>query len=279
MKKLWILFLVLVSYQNSWGWDNEKIHPLITDYAANYFFDPATLTSSVTLPGIFVNTTQTALYWLEQGAIHEDDFTRPVNHFYAPTKSTIESGGLTDFSFFTGFLLNYIVGIVPEAAPLWEQDYSNQQTYITGDWSWNAVRNYEYNYLTARNDTDEGANFANMLQGLGHQLHLIQDMSQPAHVRNNAHLIDGFGLGGIETWAKKYAKVNTNPCNTSINSILANTAPDPPQVTVDLTQQVDQAHPQSYLKYHILINNVFIPQSMLLHFFKLPRLCPNTSTD
>ena len=56
-------------------------------------------------------------------------------------------------------------------------------------------------------------------QGLGYQMHLVQDMAQPDHVRNDAHPIDGTGkFNFFETWAKahypvirRYAATATKP--------------------------------------------------------------------
>jgi len=68
------------------------------------------------------------------------------------------------------------------SAVLWAQDWDYQKTKPQGDWSWQKVRNYQYDYLTALSKEGEDENLANLLKGLGHQMHLIQDMGQPNHV-------------------------------------------------------------------------------------------------
>src|SRR3990172_7950744 len=57
--------------------------------------------------------------------------------------------------------------------------------------------------LTSPTDTERQANFAKTFKGLGHLIHLIQDVAQPAHVRNDAHPLDGLGvIEGLESWAE-----------------------------------------------------------------------------
>ena len=67
------------------------------------------------------------------------------------------------------------------------------------------MREHEYNYLTNKEQSDRDAFQALMLKGLGFQTHLGQDMSQPNHVRNDTHILDGMGIKlinkGFETSA------------------------------------------------------------------------------
>jgi hypothetical protein len=80
----------------------------------------------------------------------------------------------------------------------------NQQSVIEGDWSWQQVRRVFYLALTAATDTGRQADFAQTFRGLGHQMHLVQDMSQPDHARDDAHPADGGGFTtGLETWTKE----------------------------------------------------------------------------
>lgn len=56
---------------------------------------------------------------------------------------------------------------------------------------WANARTLYYNALKATNQSTRENNFAQMFKALGQDLHLLQDMSVPAHVRNDfrAHLI------------------------------------------------------------------------------------------
>ncbi len=106
-----------------------------------------------------------------------------------------------------------------ESALKWVQDKTNQQSYskLEGDQTWQATRNYFYAALTGKTDAERQENFAQTFKGLGHQMHLIQDMSVPAHVRNDAHPEDAIlgknyitGDFYFETWAKNnVSKINS----------------------------------------------------------------------
>jgi hypothetical protein len=224
MKLLFIgIIFYLLSAINALAWDNKVTHPDLSTIAAGLSFDV-----NSDFWNEYVNG-QSVAYWIRYGAEHEDDgfqlnFSNPsvflpryLNHFHAPTRS-LDSAGLDDT------VLNTLLGGI--SSVIWAQDPADQAGVIGGDWSWNAVRTYYYNYLTANTGAAEQANLANMLIGLGHQMHLIQDMSQPDHVRNNTHLVDGTGfLWGLETWAKNNSGI--------INSFAQGPIPD---VIVDLTQ-------------------------------------------
>lgn len=137
-----------------------------------------------------------------RGSFDEDDGSRPLNHFYDP----INSRGLT-----------VLFNSWPQSR-LWAQDTEAQANYCDWslcskrvgyndkhfssptDYSWERAI-YEYVY----GDRNRG------LRALGHVLHLLQDSSVPAHVRNDQHLnhqgvgdpdpyekFSGkFGLGGV----------------------------------------------------------------------------------
>src|SRR3990167_2440021 len=100
------------------------------------------------------------------------------------------------------------------------------------------MREYYYIALTGRDLTgtevalakeDRDVYFAKTFRGLGHQMHLIEDITQPDHVRNDSHIVDSllernlYGSYYLEAWASK------NP--TVINSLAAN--PVLPSVSFD----------------------------------------------
>ncbi len=153
--------------------------------------------------------------WLRYGAEKEDadkyppleDLSvRPLNHFHEP----ISNLGLN------GHLLNGM------SALEWAQDDAAQSNEIEGDQSWSTLRNLFYIALTIDDGEDGSAKireetYAQLFKGLGHQMHLVQDMAVPYHVRNDAHIYDS-AQGGewwksvwvrknplyFETWAKKH---------------------------------------------------------------------------
>jgi hypothetical protein len=62
----------------------------------------------------------------------------------------------------------------------------------TNRWSWQNARDYQWLGLTGTNRTDRQAALTNMFRAVGQVVHLLQDLSQPQHVRNEQHL-DLFG--------------------------------------------------------------------------------------
>lgn len=153
--------------------------------------------------------------WLEEGAAYEDDNPRFNNHFHNPLVAW-GSAGLDDWC-----LLVHVSG---ESALLWAQDDDMQENTSEGDWSWRTIRDHYYDALTASTDAERQSSFARTFKGLGHQMHLVQDMAVPAHVRNDAHPLDAFvhknRYGGLffESWAGK---------NNSIVNALARNASRP----------------------------------------------------
>ncbi|MFH0923159.1 MAG: thermonuclease family protein [Candidatus Falkowbacteria bacterium] len=113
--------------------------------------------------------------WIVRGSIAEDAIPRYLNHFYNPTTGKgLDSGAL-------------------KGAPA--KDWAKNQDSVSGDYSVGAIFN---NYK-------EG-DLKRAYQGIGHILHLIQDMSVPAHTRNDPHP----NGDPFEEWAKQYGKVNLN---------------------------------------------------------------------
>ncbi|MCK4744863.1 hypothetical protein KAS41_02265, partial [Candidatus Parcubacteria bacterium] len=117
--------------------------------------------------------TEEQIGWIIKGSIEEDNDPRYVNHFYNPK---------------TGKGLNY-EGFEHKSAKEWAKN----QNSATGDYSISAIlENYR------------DGNLKRAYQGIGHILHLIQDMTVPAHTRNDAH---PWG-DPFEEWAEQYGNVN-----------------------------------------------------------------------
>lgn len=139
--------------------------------------------------------------WLsEVGAAREDSNARELNHFYNP-------------------ILNVGFGLWM-GAPVWAQSSTAQAAWRSGppqenipempwdwyfpestsmtDWSWQATRRHFYSALTSPEDLARQASFAKTFRGVGQQVHLLQDMSVPAHTRIDLHLY----RDGLEAWAK-----------------------------------------------------------------------------
>lgn len=207
MKNFMILIIILISVNDACCWDDTDTHPRITEYAVSKFFEPSFLLEDLALSGV----TKKATFWLQDGSRLEDAGIkiilgleypdRSVNHFHDPTKPLNEAG-LSDLP------------ISPQMSTvLWAQNRAAQSAATGGDWSWQQVRDHYYHHLTGTDKQTRDAYLARKLMGLGYQMHLVQDMSQPNHVRNDTHLYDGKGnkpIYGFETWAKtNYAKVDS----------------------------------------------------------------------
>ena len=74
-------------------------------------------------------------------------------------------------------------------------------------WSWQNARGYEWLGLTAANPIDRQTYLANMFRAVGQVMHLLEDCSQPQHIRNEQHL-DALGElfweSRIEDWGGKH---------------------------------------------------------------------------
>ena len=166
-------------------------HKILSDYAANnsvlnkenYLVNYLGFQNGLQEPLTWKDKsqTQTINLWLQEGSALEDgklwDYlilkSRSFNHFHDPLKEW-DTAGLNDI--FTG-----------KSALLWAQDGEKQQTFPQGDWSWQKIRLLYYTALTATTEVEQQQYFAMMFRGLGHQMHLVQDMAVPAHARNDAH--------------------------------------------------------------------------------------------
>lgn len=180
--------------------------------------------------------------WLQYGAEHEDDTDDPKElipdrsnfHFHNPLKEWAEAG-LSDIH--TGS---------SGSAILWAQDgplqdsISNEQK----DRSWNKAREYYYNALIEVEYPSWRRNFfAEMFKILGHQVHLLQDMAVPDHVRNDSHVLNNFAyvkmknnsFRCIEGWADdNIVKVETIAHNTQLKPLLDFSNPADPASPVPI---------------------------------------------
>ncbi len=144
---------------------------------------------------------------IEQGGRYEDNpdnctyCYRFRNHFHDP----LNDRGLTHGWFGESALKFAFLG-------------ANEQSF-GGYYSWHDVKNYFYIALTAQDETTREENFAKMFRGLGQLMHLLQDMSVPAHARDDAHIIDDNHIPQYETWL--VSSGYDNKPNFSIDSINA----------------------------------------------------------
>ncbi|MDH3976760.1 MAG: hypothetical protein OEV42_21055 [Deltaproteobacteria bacterium] len=142
--------------------------------------------------------------WVEDGSAFEDgeyeggpkfwedlisatvEGARYKNHFYDPTTGS----GLNDT------VLGYTMTGLPSLQ--WGKSFGESGN----EFSWSQARFYFMGSLTYTNAEDREEYFAKTFRALGQIMHLVQDKSVPAHVRNDMH---GFSLAGTDMY-EKYLK-------------------------------------------------------------------------
>lgn len=126
----------------------------------------------------------TAKTWINNGSRFEDDGRRALNHFYDPTTG---NGLLNLPDFIATNSINWGLKLQPCGI-------SNPGCgTLTQAWSIPDARFYLYEGLTNQDPVIRKDNLAWTFRALGHIIHLIQDMAQPQHVRNDIHF-HGFNL-------------------------------------------------------------------------------------
>lgn len=184
------------------AWNADKTHNDVSEIAAEKSVISGTFGDYLKRLGFNKSTeeefklgseTRSVKKWIRQGSIDEDSGSafngRFYNHFHDPTKAW-DVAGLTSSWFWIKD---------GKSAVLWAVDDSSN------DWRWAKVRDYYYYALTSTSVIDRSANFASTFKGLGQIIHLIQDMAQPAHVRNDPHPADDSGwIPGLEYWGQKH---------------------------------------------------------------------------
>ena len=128
-------------------------------------------------------------WWLRKGGLYEDipvwylQYIRSLNHFHNPITEE-------------GFKGDCLQSSLCVSSTVWALMPLGTQSSLTGNYSWYDVRAYYYTALTGKDyggniiavdKTQRDAYFAQTFRGLGQLMHLIQDVSVPAHTRNDFH--------------------------------------------------------------------------------------------
>jgi hypothetical protein len=160
--------------------------------------------------------TQEQISWIQEGARNEDTPPRWINHFYDPT--TDQGWTSEQMGNLPANVVALVSGIVlsPEkavSAPDWAQNQELQTRYTDYDGN-RTFQKAVFDYV------DGNKNEA--FKSLGHILHLIEDMTVPAHTRQDTHW-DALGDPGepYEKWAKENTDLshlaNLNPINENFH--------------------------------------------------------------
>jgi hypothetical protein len=143
---------------------------------------------------------------MEEGSVREDDKDAPgdtggkrsYNHFYDPLTGL----GLSDFppDFRVTMGTNSLNWASISNCPGLNV-FPNDKTGLIGNinttnqWSWQNARGYEMLAFLGTTTSVRRAQFNNMFRALGQVMHLLEDTTQPQHVRNEQHLDSILGSG------------------------------------------------------------------------------------
>ena len=173
--------------------DNLTMHPKITASAAQSSSGLRNFLSEN-----YANATGGITNRLITGSVFEDiPFTRGFNHFYDPVHydANHQHIGLTD-------------GFDWWAKPSFRWATEDLTQFGNQSFPWPLVRTYELNALTNSSKVTRQQSLEWMMFYLGHVIHLNQDLTVPAHVRNDNHGLTTQN-GPFETlimWTENYGR-------------------------------------------------------------------------
>jgi hypothetical protein len=122
--------------------------------------------------------------WIVQGARDEDFLLRPANHFWNPLTDAPLTVGLT----------------AGNRAPDWALE--DRTGFTSQRYSYHDAREAFATALTASDPTARERAWGHTFYALGHVIHLLQDMAQPQHTRNDQHVHIGRYKSLIETYVE-----------------------------------------------------------------------------
>lgn len=201
MKKRVIIILVIMGFllmvQESMGYDDVETHPKITNIAVDKSilktYLPQELGPEFLKGYESIINGKSVMEWIRDGSKLEDSPNcRASNHFHNPLRSWDQSY-MTDQPLW----LDY-------ECSAWKPWYSNV-TWATGYLSpsptgpktsfdthpdltpinWDKARDYYYNAFTATLKGSRETYFTLTFKAVGQVMHLLEDVSVPAHVRND----------------------------------------------------------------------------------------------
>jgi hypothetical protein len=142
--------------------------------------------------------------WFRDGGEYEDvparylSYVRSVNHFHEP----LSNKGLKGVAY---------------SSLQWALMPKGTQN-VGGYYSWFDARDYFYGALTGGNPTTRNDYYGKTFRALGQIAHLVQDLSVPSHVRDDAHVLT-FPYAGNYQYYEKWVKANANIRSLTANPI------------------------------------------------------------
>jgi hypothetical protein len=215
-----ILFLAIFSKASYlWGLEKETHAYLNEQIVQKYSIVPDVLENQLgfkqRIMEVFAG--KRVIKWFQDAGRYEDEpaYSRSFNHFHDPLQPWYLAGFDKTF----------------KSSLIWAQDQGMIGSLFGGDWSWKKARNSFYKGLTSITKTEKEKNLADTFRALGQIMHLIQDASVPAHVRNDPHVyINLFGkkIGRYhyEVWVG--ANMEKIPLHSQgFNKSILNITPEP----------------------------------------------------
>lgn len=234
----WFLAVSLILYSGALFGHEIPVHQAITaNAAASAFNDSPDFSGFIAVVSSDRSLKQAEISMVN-GSGFEDNIDivgdvggkRSMNHFYDPLDN-IYGKGLSDSppdhrivtgtnSFVWASVSNCVGFNFPGVKVAWFDLGKNENT--SNIWSWQNARGYEWLGLTATNRPARQTNLDNMFQAVGQVMHLLEDASQPQHVRNEQHL-DTFAGIVITPWLSPielYGKLHVLQLNYGDGSML-----------------------------------------------------------
>ncbi|MCR4283758.1 MAG: lamin tail domain-containing protein [Parcubacteria group bacterium] len=197
-KKSILIFLLIfniVVISSVFAYSPYYTHPDLTEEIAKFW----NLKNDNQSLGI----SQKEIDWMRKGAIDEDTPARWINHFYDPVHESGWSGKhFGDLSEEEGLWEGESMAPMPAIASIdWvtNQEYQSAYGRQYGNQTWQKA-------INAYVKGDEKTAFI----ALGHILHLVEDVSVPAHTRGDTHAdIHGDTKDPYEIYAQNYTNFNS----------------------------------------------------------------------
>jgi hypothetical protein len=187
---------VLVAFSDVINAHEVEVHKMLSEHAVRVSrineYLPSVGLNTVEDTLTDITTTMPILDWVRKGSDDEDDtvstnFARYRHHFF-----DIQNGGA-----------GYSYGII-SGEPSADWGLEDLRSFGTQQYSLKSARKYLYDALTLPNKDNREMYLARTFYTLGHVIHLVQDLSQPQHVRNDSHGGGPFGtFSRYEKWTDK----------------------------------------------------------------------------
>ncbi|SPD74470.1 exported hypothetical protein [uncultured Desulfobacterium sp.] len=220
------------------AYDFNTVHPAINEYAVNQSDLEDILINrlgfSKGIETVFQKEfdKMTIVQWVQLGGRMEDQpESRGVEHFFDPFETWDDAG----------------LSIIPLSfSSLWWAALPRQDIGTFpggGSHSWFDARKGFWLGLTSTTKAERDTNFAECFRSIGHVMHLVSDLSVPAHVRDDCHYPDWpfNDPDPYELWTQKEAKnlVYTGP-NSTFDALIFDRAVNLEQIPLPISALWDQ---------------------------------------